>query len=179
MPLYTLILEYLESIGEHKLNFYGARNAAGTITLPSPDHRSMILPPRGKRCLKFKLDTRTYSCTTSHIPNSLIQFYEPGTDPKENQTSTGVITAVFEVPLDNILRIFVVLHRFRRVHNQFYADHPKMMCAIVESEPEPNGMVVEPRQIITHLSAWKRPASVYRTNGPVLKVCWALNRGRR
>lgn len=107
-PLYTLILEYLASVGEHKLNFYGTRNAAGTITLPDPDHRSMILPPRGKRCLKFYVDKRTYSCSSSHESGSLIQFYEPGTDPKQNQTSTGVITAILQIPLDNMLRTFVV-----------------------------------------------------------------------
>ncbi|KAJ7459004.1 hypothetical protein FB451DRAFT_1507225 [Mycena latifolia] len=86
-PIYNLVLEYLASVGEHKLNFYGTRNAAGTITLPDPD-RSMILPPRGKRCQKFHVDKRTYSCSSSHGANSLIQFYEPGTDPKQNQTST-------------------------------------------------------------------------------------------
>ena len=48
MPLYNLILKYLASIGEHKLNFFGTHNVAGRITLPDPDHRSMILPPAGK-----------------------------------------------------------------------------------------------------------------------------------
>ncbi|KAJ7125850.1 hypothetical protein C8R46DRAFT_1237636 [Mycena filopes] len=51
--LYTLILEYLDLIGENKLSFYGTRNAAGTITLPDPDYRSMILPPRGKRVINY------------------------------------------------------------------------------------------------------------------------------
>ncbi|KAJ6503589.1 hypothetical protein C8R45DRAFT_1070244 [Mycena sanguinolenta] len=124
MPLYTLILEYLASVGEHKLSFYGTRNAAGTITLPSPDHRSMILPPRGKRT-------------------------------------------------------FVVVHRHRPVPIQFYTDHPELKAAIVDLEPEADGIVIEPHHVITHLSTWKRPADIYHTNKPVLAVCWALNRGRR
>jgi hypothetical protein len=43
-PIYNMVLEYLASIGEHKLSFYGTHNTAGTVTLPDPDHSSMILP---------------------------------------------------------------------------------------------------------------------------------------
>ncbi|KAJ7463017.1 hypothetical protein FB451DRAFT_1495184 [Mycena latifolia] len=138
----------------------------------------MILPPRSKRCQKFHVDKRTYSCSSSHGANSLIQFYEPGTDPKQNQTSTGVITAILQIPLDNILRTFVVVHKHRLLPTQFFADHPELMTAVVHSEPEADGIVIEPRQVITHLTAWKRPAGVYHTKA-VLTVCWALNRGRR
>ncbi|KAJ6469929.1 hypothetical protein C8R45DRAFT_1078572 [Mycena sanguinolenta] len=168
MPLYTLILEYLASVGEHKLSFYGTRNAAGTITLPSPDHHSMILPPRGKRCLKFHVDKRTYSCSSSHSATSLIQFYETGMDMEQKRTSTGVITAILQIPLDNILRTFVVVHRHRPVPIQFYTDHPELKAAIVELEPQADGIVIEPRHVITHLSTWKRPADIYHTKKPVL-----------
>jgi hypothetical protein len=177
MPLYNRVLEYLAVVGEQKLSFYGTRSAAGTITLPSPDHRSMILPPRGKRCLKFHLDKRTYSCFSSHASNSLIQFYEPGTNPK--QTSTGVIMVILQIPLDNVLRTFVVVRRHRHLPIQFYADHPELETAVVHHQPEADGIVIEPRHVITHLSAWKRPAAIYQTDEPVLRVCWALNRGRR
>lgn len=95
-PLYTLILEYLTSVGEHKLNFYGTRNRAGAITLPDPDHRSMIPPPRGN-------------------------------------------------------------------------DHPELMTAVVDLEPERDGMVIEPRHVITHLTTWKRPADIYKTKKLVSK----------
>jgi hypothetical protein len=179
MSLYILIREYLALIGEDKFNFYGTRNATGAVTLPDPDHRSMILPPRGKRCLKFKVDKRTYRCTSSHTPNSLIQFYEPGPDPNQKHTSTGVITAIFQIPLDNILRTFIVVHRHQPLFIQFYEDHPELMTQVVDSDPEPNGIVIEPHHIITHFSAWKRPTDIYHTKKPVLKVCWALNRGRR
>ncbi|KAF8196359.1 hypothetical protein K438DRAFT_1934075 [Mycena galopus ATCC 62051] len=106
-PLYTLILEYLGLVVEHKFNFYGTRNAAGTITLPDLDHGSMILPPRGKWCQKFHVDKRTYSRSSSYAANSLIQFYEPGIDLQE--TSTEVIIAILQIPLDNILRTFVLV----------------------------------------------------------------------
>ncbi|KAF8200533.1 hypothetical protein K438DRAFT_1758746 [Mycena galopus ATCC 62051] len=167
-PLYTLILEYLDLVGEHKLNFYGTRNAAGTITLPDPDHRSMILPPRGKWCQKFHVDKRTYSRSSSHAANSLIQFYEPGIDPQE--TSTGVITAILQIPLDNILRTFVPVHRHRLLPIQFYADHPELMTAVVALQPEDEAIVIEPRHVITHLTTWKRPADIYNTKNPVLNI---------
>ncbi|KAJ7099096.1 hypothetical protein C8R44DRAFT_642361 [Mycena epipterygia] len=179
MPLYTLILQYLASVGEDKLNFYGTRNVAGTVTLPDPDHRSMILPPRGKRCRKFHLDKRTYSCACSHAASSLIQFYKPGTDPTQNQTSTGVITVIYQIPLDNILRTFIVVRKHQPLPIQFYADHPELMTTVVHWDPEANGMVIEPHHVITHLTVWKRPADLYNTDKPVVKVCWALNRGRR
>ncbi|KAF8205250.1 hypothetical protein K438DRAFT_1579669 [Mycena galopus ATCC 62051] len=177
--MYTMILDYLASVGEHKLNFWGAPNAAGAQTLPSPDHRSMILPHRGKWCQKFYVDKRTYSRSSSHGGNSLIQFYDPGTDPKESMTSTGVITAIIQIPLDNFLRTFIIVHKHQQLPIQFYADHPELKAAVVDSEPETNGTVIEPHHVITHLTAWKRPASIYGTKKPVLKVCWALNRGRR
>ncbi|KAJ6460473.1 hypothetical protein C8R47DRAFT_123996 [Mycena vitilis] len=178
-PLYTLILDYLALSGEHKLNFYGTRNAAGTITLPDPDHTSMILPPRGKRCLKFHLDKRTYSCSSSRAGSSRIHFYEPGTNPTQNQTSTGVITAILRIPLDKVLRTFVVIRRYRNLPIQFYADHPELMTAVVDLEPEQRAMVIEPRHVITHLATWKWRVQINGATKPALKVCWALNRGRR
>ncbi|KAJ6569909.1 hypothetical protein B0H10DRAFT_1788833, partial [Mycena sp. CBHHK59/15] len=120
---------------------------------------------------------RTYSCFSSHTSNSLIQFYEPGTNPK--QTSTGVIMAILQIPLDNVLRTFVVVRRHRPLPIQFYADHPELKTAVVDSEPEADGIVIEPHHVITHLTTWKRPATIYQTDKPVLRVCWALNRGRR
>ncbi|KAJ7429469.1 hypothetical protein B0H11DRAFT_1665609, partial [Mycena galericulata] len=137
---------------------------------------SMILPPRGKRCQKFHVDKRTYSCSSSHESNSLIQFYQPGTDPKQNQTSTGGITAILQIPLDNMLRTFVIVQKHRPLPIQFYADHPEL---VVDSQPEPDAMVIEPRHVIAHLTAWERPANMYNTKRSVFRVCWALNRGRR
>jgi hypothetical protein len=177
MPLYTLILEYLISVGEHKLNFYGTRNRAGTLTLPDPERRSMILPPRGKRCQNFYVDGRTYSCSSSHAAAAFVRFYEPGTEPK--QTATGVITVVLQIPLDDTLRTFVVVRKHRPLPIQFYTDHPELMTAVVDLEPERDGMVIEPRHVITHLTTWERSADIYKTKKPVLKVCWAMNRGRR
>ncbi|KAJ7263363.1 hypothetical protein C8J57DRAFT_1629330, partial [Mycena rebaudengoi] len=175
---YNMILEYLSSTGEHKLSFYGTRNAAGTVTLPDPDHSSMILPPRGKRCLKFHLEKRTYSCNSSHVANSLIQFYEPGTVPKNIQSSTGVITAIWQIPLENILRTFVVGHRHIPLPIQFFADHPELKAAIVQCDPEADGIVIEPSHVSTHLTTWNRPANTYCREA-VLIICWALNQGRR
>lgn len=176
---YDLILKYLASVGEHKLNFWGSRNAAGVITLPDPEHRSMILPPRARQRKKCYVDKRTYSCNSSHRGNSLIQFYEPGTDRKDNHTLTGVINTILQVPLDGFLRTFILIQKHRPVHIQSYSDHPELMTAGVYAEPEPDLIVIEPKHIITHLSTWKRTAEIHNTDEPVLLVCWALNRGRR
>jgi hypothetical protein len=124
------------------------------------------------------VEKRTYSCNSSHAANSLIQFYEPGTDPKNIPSSTGVITAILQIPLDNILRTFVVVHRHKPQPVQFFVDHPELKTAVMHCEPEADRIVIEPSYVITHLTTWKRPANIY-CNDAVLIVCWALNQGRR
>lgn len=176
--MYNLILGYLASVGEHKLNFWGTRNAAGATTLPDPDHRSMILPPRAKRCRECYIEKRTYSCYSSHQGNSLIQFYKPGTDPRRNETFTGVIDAILQIPLDNFLRTFIFVRKHRPLNIPLYSNHPELMTSVVYVEPEFGQMVIEPQHIITHLTAWKRSPEIYKTDKPVMVVCWALNRGR-
>ncbi|KAJ7200522.1 hypothetical protein GGX14DRAFT_571929 [Mycena pura] len=173
LSIYTLILDYLAAVGEDKLSFYGTPNAAGITTLPSPDHRSMILPPRGRRRHKFHVDKRTYSVHTSHAATSLLQFYEPGVNPK--QTSTGVIRAIYQIPLDNILRTFVIVRRHQPLADPFYGNHPGFQTKAVDSELEAVPIVIEAHQVIVHLSAWELPGP----NGPIHRVCWGLNRGRR
>ncbi|KAJ7149892.1 hypothetical protein C8R43DRAFT_887672 [Mycena crocata] len=178
-PIYNLILSYLASVGEHKLNFYGSRNAAGVVTLPDPEHRSMILPPRAKQCRDCYVDKRKYSCNSSHIGNSLIQFYDPGADQNQVKPLTGVIDAILKIPLDGFLETFILIRKHQLLNISPYCDHPKLMTTVVYSEPDPGLIVIEPKHIITHLTAWKRSAEVYHTDRPVLIVCWALNRGRR
>jgi hypothetical protein len=177
--VYDLILGYLASIGEHKLNFWGTRNAAGGITLPDPDHRSMILPPRAKHCQKCHVEKRTYSCSSSHEGNSLIQFYQPGTNRSQNETFTGVIDAILKIPLDNALRTFILVRKHSPLAIQPHSDHPELMTAVVYAEPQLGQIVIEPHHIITHLTAWKRSPDIYHTTKPVMVICWALNRGHR
>jgi hypothetical protein len=179
LPMYNLILAYLASIGEHKLNFWGTRNAAGVTTLPDPDHRSLILPPRAKRCQKCYVEKRMYSCYSSHQGNSLIQFYTPGTGRNQNETFTGVIDAILKIPLDNALRTFILVRKHQPLSIPIYAAHPELMATVVYVEPQPGQVVIEPKNLSTHLTAWKRGSETYNTDKPVMVVCWALNRGRR
>ncbi|KAJ7245779.1 hypothetical protein C8J57DRAFT_1082078 [Mycena rebaudengoi] len=176
--IYELLLTYLASVGEHKLHFWGSRNAAGVVTLPDPEHCSMILPPRAKQCKTFELNKRTYS-NPSHPGNSLIQFYRPGTDAKQNKTWTGVIDTILKVPLDGSLRTFIIVCKHLSLNIPSYSQSPELMTSVVYEEPEPGLIVIEPKHIVTHLTAWKRPAHIHTTDKPVLVVCWALNRGRR
>ncbi|KAJ7159115.1 hypothetical protein C8R43DRAFT_948457 [Mycena crocata] len=145
VEMYNLILGYLTSVGEHKLNFWGSRNPDGSVTLPDPDHRSMILPPRAKKCRQCHVDKRTYSCNSSNRGNSLIQFYKPGTDPKHNTNSTGVINTIFKIPLDGFLRTFILVHPHcsLNIQPQPRFDHPELLTVVVDTEPEPDLIVLE------------------------------------
>jgi hypothetical protein len=135
----------------------------------------MILPPRAKRCQNCDIDKHTYSCFSSHQGNSLIQFYHPET----KETLTGVIDAILKIPLDNMLRTFVLVRKHQALAIPPYSNHPELMSSVVYVDPQPGRMVIEPKHIITHLTAWKRGSETYNTQKPVMVVCWALNRGRR
>jgi hypothetical protein len=174
-----LILTYLSSVGEHKLNFWGTHNNAGEITLPDPDHRSMILPPGAKKCQKCYVGKHSYSCHTSNQSNSLIQFYEPVNYPNVQKTCTGAIYSILKIPLDNILRTFLLVRKHHPLEIQCFSEHPELMSGVVSAETEPDLTVIEPWHVITHLSAWKRPREIYNTDETVVVICWALNRGRR
>ncbi|KAK7054060.1 hypothetical protein R3P38DRAFT_2602136 [Favolaschia claudopus] len=179
-PKYDLILAYLDAVRDHRLSFWGTRNADGSVTLPHTDHRNLIVPPRAKNLKRFKLDKRTFGCTSSHLGNSLIQFYEPGTARNDSgNLFTGVIYSISQIPLDGFLREFIFVRKHQPLDITPYSNHPELMAQVVYAEPVSDITVIEPKHIITHLTAWKRSANIYHTRVPVLVVCWALNRGRR
>ncbi|KAJ7189278.1 hypothetical protein C8R46DRAFT_1244969, partial [Mycena filopes] len=116
---------------------------------------------------------------SSHRGNSLIQFYHPETARSDNETFTGVIDAILKIPLDNKLRTFLIVRKHRALVIPPYSNHPELMSSVVYADPEPGQMVIEPKHVITHLTAWTRGPEIYNTEKPVMVVCWALNRGRR
>ncbi|KAJ6583643.1 hypothetical protein B0H10DRAFT_2198262 [Mycena sp. CBHHK59/15] len=136
-------LPYLNSSGETSLSW---------LSYPDPEYQAMVLPPNVKRLKNYHENGKTYSCHSSHHSNSLVQFCQPNTD---EAPMTGVIRAIFEIPLPGFLRkfIFVAPHRPIDIHNTLYKHRPRMKAALVEVEPYKTLVDVEPKHIITHLSA--------------------------
>ncbi|KAF7311213.1 hypothetical protein MKEN_01022800 [Mycena kentingensis (nom. inval.)] len=148
------------------------------LSWPDRDHHSMILPPNAKRLREYHEGDRTYSCQTSHSANSLIQFRVPN----DGTLATGVIDTILEVPLHGFLRKFLLVRRHRPLDISLtpYAKYPRFMTGVVAAEPYKSLTVIEPKHVLTHLSAWARPANTYTgIREKFLVVCWALNRGRK
>ncbi|KAJ7701625.1 hypothetical protein B0H14DRAFT_2416976 [Mycena olivaceomarginata] len=167
---YKSILSYLNSSGETSLSW---------LSYPDPEYQAMVLPPNAKRLKNYHENGKTYSCHSSHHSNSLVQFCKPNTD---EAPMTGVITAILEIPLHGFLRkfIFVAPHRPIDIHNTPYEHCPQMKATLVEVEPYKTLVVIEPKHIITHLSAWIRPSQTYPgISKRFMVVCWALGRGRK
>jgi|ERR1700761_5978742 len=179
-PTYDLLLAYFATIGDQRLSFYGVCNADGSVTLPHPDYHHVILPHRAKVLKGNKIDKRMYSRTSSHLGNSLIQFYEPGTRRHQgNNMFTGTIVSVLQMPIDGFFRTFLLVRKHRPLDVACHTNHPELNTQVIYSEPVEDVIVIEPVHVITHLTALKRSSSTFNTTEPVLVVCTSLNRGRR
>ncbi|KAJ7193643.1 hypothetical protein GGX14DRAFT_378833, partial [Mycena pura] len=167
---YKSILSYLNSSGETSLSW---------LSYPDQEYQAMVLPPNAKRLKNYSENGKTYSRHSSHHSNSLVQFRKPNTD---EAPMTGVIKAILEIPLHGFLRkfIFVAPHRHIDIHNTPYENRPRMGTALVEVEPYKTLVVVEPKHIITHLSAMIKPSGTYPgINKRSMAVCWAFSRGHK
>lgn len=165
---YLLIQEYLQSTG---------RPYRGYLDLPHPEF-ALILPPNAKRLTEFHDSGRTYSCHSSHIGNSAIQFYDRLTQAR----LTGVIDTILEIPLEGTLRMFILVHAHLELDNSDamrtpYPQYPRMMTKAVKTVLSDDVVVIEPQHIITHLTTYKRPAGTYGIQQEILVICWAMNRG--
>ncbi|KAJ7271790.1 hypothetical protein C8J57DRAFT_1027126, partial [Mycena rebaudengoi] len=120
----------------------------------------------------------SYSCSSSHPGNSLIQFYKPSTEATQNSTATGVIDTILKIPLDGSLRTFIIMHQHRPLSVPTYSESTELMSALVYAKPDPVPVVIEPKHIVTHVTTWERSAQIHKTPEPVLAICWALNRGQ-
>jgi hypothetical protein len=167
---YKAILSYLNAAGETSLSW---------LSYPDIEYQSWILAPNAKRLKEYHENGRTYSCHSSHHSNSLIQFKKPNND---EPPLTGVIRTILEIPLHGFLRKFILVapHRPINIDSTPYRDLPRLKTTLVEIEPYKRLMVIEPKHVITHLSAWVRPSHIYPgVNKRFMVVCWALNRGRK
>ncbi|KAK7058235.1 hypothetical protein R3P38DRAFT_2496785 [Favolaschia claudopus] len=164
---YSAIQEYLDSTG---------RQYRSWKAVPHPEN-AFILPPRARRPLQFDLEGRTYSCSSSHAGNSLIEFYNQQTQSR----FMGYIHTILEIPLDGFTKTFILVHAHQDIsnHRTPYVNYPRMMCKVVEIQATANTIILETQHIITHLVTWKRPAGTYGIDRETLAVCTALNRGLR
>ncbi|KAJ7055281.1 hypothetical protein C8F01DRAFT_994467 [Mycena amicta] len=166
---YETIMDYLLLIGEPWLHWLGRRSSEGILRLPDPAHRNIILPPRAKRLSQFIQDDHTFSILPSHEGNSLIQFLDPLAPQWQRSTTTGSIQLILQIPMSGFMRTFI----FINPHLELSAS-PDLMTTVVKALPEHVVKVIEPRHIISHLSAKRCPAGLYDQE-EVLVVCSALN----
>lgn len=141
---------------------------------------SRVFPPVAKLRTEVRVEDRTYSCLDSHRGNSAIQFYHPDTRHSE----TGFITSILCIPLQGILRNFIIvtLHKplpEAELKKTPFPEHPRWLTTAVDVDLSDTRVVIEVEHIITHLSTYLRPIGTYGVEKPFLVICWALNRGRR
>ena len=167
---YNLILRYLHSTG-HPYWAY--------LDLPHPEY-ALILPPNAKRLVEFHNNGHTYSCNSSHIGNSAIQFYDRSTEA----CLTGAIDTILEIPLEGFLRKFILVYPHLDLNSSDasctpYPRYPRLMTKAVRAVLSQDIIVIEPQHIITHLTTYRRPAGTYGIQQEILVICWAMNRGLR
>lgn len=167
---YLLIQQYLHTTGRPYRNY---------LHLPHPEN-ALILPPNAKHLREFHENGRTFSCHSSHKGNSAIQFQDHGSQGHLN----GMIESILEIPLEGFLCKFILVRTFQAL-NAFemaetpYPHFPNFMTEAVHPDLSDNIIVIEPKDIITHLTTFKRPAGTYDITAEILIICWALNRGRK
>lgn len=145
------------------------------------DYGTRYLLPFVQHQKNIAIDGKTYSTRESHEPNSAIQFLEPISGIK----ATGNIEAIWLAPLSSRVRTFVVVRGHvslvptEEAKAPFLNFNPNYAARIVSASNSGQLFILEPCNIITHLSTYCRPAGTYGIPVDTVVVCWALNRGRR
>ncbi|KAI5823057.1 hypothetical protein K523DRAFT_405959 [Schizophyllum commune Tattone D] len=148
--------------------------------VPHP-HGTTVLPRRLNHLTEVEREHQTYSTHRSHIGNSEIQFRHPFTDILD----TGHIEDIWRMPLHDTLYTFFVVRPHRRLsdaeHAQTpYSHYPGFRARMVDADNSTeNPIILEIRQIITHLTTLAFPVGAYGIQRPTLAISWALDRGRR
>lgn len=167
---YVALLNYLQQTGHP----YYANNY-----LPHPPNTCILLP-YALHPAQVSLGEYTYSCFSSHEGNSAIQFYNHQT----HTSDTGFIHQIWQLPLEGIIETFIIVQPHEALtplkeQSAPFIQYPKFMTRIVKAPPSNTTLIIiEPTEIITHLTTLRRPAGTYGINEATLVVCWSLNRGR-
>ncbi|KAJ3926077.1 MAG: hypothetical protein NXY57DRAFT_906240 [Lentinula lateritia] len=147
--------------------------------IPHPEY-SLVLPPAAKRVLNITANKYTYSCFSSHLGNSSIQFYDRFTQTLH----TGFIHTILQLPLEGILQSFLLVQEHFSLppaeeQKAPYIKYPELMTRIVGAAPSNKIFVIEPQHIITHLTTMFQTKGTYGIPFETYVVCWGLNRGRK
>ncbi|KAJ7632000.1 hypothetical protein DFH06DRAFT_1101506 [Mycena polygramma] len=168
---YHHILQYLRSTGQLWRDYEDLPHPAG----------SLILPPRAAQRFEFTLDSREYSCQSSHLGNSGVEFNRP----TDLVVLTGFIEAIWQIPLEDHMRTFVAVEIHRQLPAEIisgtpFPSMPRLDTWLVDAQPSGRICIIEPRHILTHLTAYRRPKGTYGIEDhEVVAICQSLNRGRR
>ncbi|KAJ4479708.1 hypothetical protein C8J55DRAFT_429196 [Lentinula edodes] len=167
---YVILQQYLHQIGRPFRTY---------TDIPHPEY-SLVLPPAAKRALNISANKYTYSCFSSHLGNSSIQFYDRFTQTLH----TGFIHTILQLPLEGILQSFLLVQEHFSLppaeeQKAPYIKYPELMTRIVGAAPSNKIFVIEPQHIITHLTTLFQTKGTYGIPFETYVVCWGLNRGRK
>jgi hypothetical protein len=148
--------------------------------IPHPPNAA-VLPGMIATLSHFKHRDNTYSTAKAHVGNSAIQFYDY--DPMQKTVYTGVIEEIWQIPLGNKLRIFILVTVDQplpatELERLPFHQYPRFYVRVVESSPSQNYVILEPPHIISHTVVYCRPSGTFGINRPTKTVCLSLNRGR-
>lgn len=169
---YTLLLEYLHSVGQPWRPHYD---------IPHPDN-ALILPQLALKPTEIMFNSYTFSCQGSHLGNSAIQFYIPGHIDRLKQT--GFIKSIWKIPLQYLMRTFLLVesHKLLTPEEEQLTPYPSLThlsSRVVDLASSKQLYIIELHHIITHLTVYKRPTGLYGIPHETMVICWSLNRGRR
>lgn len=145
--------------------------------------------PRGVQCLSpfvrklhnKTFEDRTFSTKTSHRGNSLIHYLSR----YSGRLEVAFIDSIWTLPIEDRLHTFFVVNPLLPLPPvmerlaPFHAFDPAYGVRIFDATPTRLFHVVEPRNIISHVSLLDREAGTYGIPRKTLVVSWAMNRGRR
>jgi hypothetical protein len=166
---YSLLRQYLSHTG---------RPYEPIDIIPRPPG-TQVLPKHALCPTHITRDGRTYSTRTAHRGNSAIQYrnrFMP-------EAWTGNIQTIWQLPLDNSMHTFVVIQPHQPLSPADeklspYTSFPALMCRIYDAKSKMHPIIVEPADIVTHLTTYERPSGTYGIDCDTLVVCWSPNRGR-
>ncbi|KZV59474.1 hypothetical protein PENSPDRAFT_678949 [Peniophora sp. CONT] len=138
-----------------------------------------VLPPNAHQLRTFTLDGRTFCDQLQHEGNSAVQFCDT-----HGTNRTGFIQSIWILPVEQQLQTFLLV----RPHNPLpgpefqrtpYAHYQNLKTHIYDATPSPYIIVLEPKDILSHVTTLRRPAGTYGILRQTLVVCSALNRDRK
>ncbi|KIK53635.1 hypothetical protein GYMLUDRAFT_63615 [Collybiopsis luxurians FD-317 M1] len=148
---YSYLLAYLNTHDSHYCSAY-------SLYIPM---NSLVLPTTVQSHRHYTFDEWTYHCKKSIESSSHIYHYIPGAG---SGTSTGCIIHIWQVPLENTMRMFffVCKHQPLPVNQQQWNPYSKFPCNLLCTEHvlqalSPSFYIIEPQHIICHLAAHKLP----------------------